>query len=793
MTKIFSKYNIIGVIVFVIVALMSTGYALYHQDLGLNGEVALKKQGKLEIISASIVNNECNNLAEYTNPTIDGLNLSFKVTGNSETFVATYLVEINNGTLSDYAFTNFPFNASLDTSDNVNISTIITNTSTGKVLNPGEVLAAGESKIYKVQFTITTESANTEVNINGGAEFSSDNTGNLIASITPTTGNLQGTNTKACFTVSVANTYKYSRNFTLKSSNDNILLINDDETSLTTLQVGANSTEEYNVCTKVAENSSFLSNQTTTTITLSSTGITDINVGTLTLDVDIDIIATDKEIPTIGNVNISIPEENTTEGSAIVSWDRIDTGGSSITNYYIILYNADTNTSTTYETGSSVTSYTLTNLSAGNYYAKVYGVDEAGNIGSSYCGSATTSNGYCTLSNTTALKWIYTVTFSLTKLTHDGSSSTSTTTMVNQSYSTTLAVNSSSNWDMLPSSVTITMGGNTLTSGTDYTYDSSGGTITINKITGDVTITASATSVCLVKGTKITLSDGTTKNIEDISYDDLLLVWNYETGSYTYEYPIWIEKGKKTSFYQQTTFSDGSILKTVGKHGVFSKELNQFVSVNDSDNFKIGTEIAKIDENNKLTYIKVTDIEIIYEEVEYYHVVSTRYYNIVANNIITTDGTTILSNLYEFGDNITWTNRDYNNLDLYDYSLFSDIMPYYMFKGLRVEEGKVLSNYLDYSTFRKYLLGNQLNENMLLKPLENASGNRIWMVTTSDDNIQNKNDYLYEENSLYTLKEPLNKTNFKSWYNTSDGKEYKPNDIIKVIHGMHFIATYDNG
>lgn len=53
--------------------------------------------------------------------------------------------------------------------------------------------------------------------------------------------------------------------------------------------------------------------------------------------------------------------------------------------------------------------------------------------------------------------------------------------------------------------------------------------------------------------------------------------------------------------------------KTYGSHGVYSKELNKFISVTDKDNFKIGTEIAKID-NNKITYVKVSNIEIISEK-----------------------------------------------------------------------------------------------------------------------------------------------------------------------------------
>lgn len=789
--KNFHKYNVIGVLVFTIIISMSIGYALYNQSLGLNGEISLKKQGKLEIISASIIENECNNLSEYSNPSIDGLNLSFRVVGNDKNFNATYLVEISNGSAYDYTFSDFPFNANVNTSDNVSLITVIIDPTTGNELDSGYILLAGERKTFKVQLTFESDNNNTEVNVDGGASFVIDKSGNMIASITPKTGNLQGSNTKACFTVSVANTYTYKRKFTLHSSNDNILLIDSNDSSLGTFSIDKNSTKDFQICAKVSPSSSFLSNSTSTIITLSSIGINTINVGELTLDVDIDVIATDKEIPKVGNVNISIPEDSTTSGSALISWDRIDTGGSSITNYYIILYNADTGSSSTYQTNSSLTSYNVSNLSAGNYYAKVYGVDEAGNIGESYCDSATTDSGYCSLSNTTSLKWEFVVTFSLTNLKHDNSTSTTDMAYLNQSYTTTLQLNTTSQWYSLPNSVTVTMGGNTLTSGSDYTYSSSSGKIVINKVTEDITITASASSGCLIKGTKIKLGDGNEKNIEDISYTDLLLVWNYETGSYTYEYPIWIEKVKKTNKYRKITFSDGSILKVFGEHGVFAKSLNSFISVNDEDNFKVGIKVAKLNDNNEIIYVNVNKIEIIYEDTEYYHVVSTRYYNVIANGFLTTDGTVMLSNLYQFGNNINWLNRDYDKLDLYSYDEFKDIMPYYMYKGLRVEEGKVLSKYLDLYTFKKYLLLNQLNENMILHPNTDNLGNRWWMVTTSDDDINSNNSYLRKENTYYILNEPKNKINFKYWYNTSDGKMYNPNDKVMVHFGMHFIAVYE--
>ena len=291
--------------------------------------------------------------------------------------------------------------------------------------------------------------------------------------------------------------------------------------------------------------------------------------------------------------------------------------------------------------------------------------------------------------------------------------------------------------------------------------------------------------VCLTKGTKVTLADGSYKNIEDIDYNDLLLVWNYETGSYTFEYPIWIEKEGKSNEYTKITFEDGTYLNIVGEHALYNADINEFVT---ADNLEVGTTIAKI-ENNNIKYVKIKTIEVIYKNINYYHVVSTRFYNIIANNVLTTDDEVILSNLYGFDSKIKWLNRDYNNIPLYTYDEFKDIMPYYMFNGLRVEEAKVLENYISKSDFKTYLKENQLNDSMFNSPKTDLLGNRKWMVTTSEDivNIFNKNKYLYTEGSIYTI--PKN-NKVDSWYNTSDGKYYKSGDKLIVYNGIHLIASY---
>ena len=79
-----------------------------------------------------------------------------------------------------------------------------------------------------------------------------------------------------------------------------------------------------------------------------------------------------------------------------------------------------------------------------------------------------------------------------------------------------------------------------------------------------------------------------------------------------------------------------------------------------------------------------------------------------------------------------------------------------------------------------------LNPNRIISPITDREGNRLWMVTTSDD----VSKHLYHEGDIYVLKQPKNKKNFVGWFNTVDNKIYKPGDKYKVILGTHFIAKY---
>ena len=782
----FKKYQnfILIVVVIILFCFMTIGFALYGEMFEFSGGVTLKPDGKLEVLNINLT--DSSNVSSSQTPIITSNLIEFNLTfsGTNDLYYAVYTADIVNNSSYDYTYNDFKFTPVVNSSSGgVGILTL----SVEGITN-GDIISPGETRTITLTLNLEVSDKDQSYDASGTTDIntSQQEKGSILASVTLVDDDLTGTDNLGMVKIKVMNTYSKDVSFTLDSSNGNFLAVASDGTDIGTLLIGANSEQEYDVYLKISDGSIFDTELSSTMLILRCNGIGNITTDRIELKVskteELDTVK-----PQIGEVSLVM---NNTVGQADVSFTRLDSGGTSIVNYTILLYNAtDDSLVGTYNTGSALTEYSITDLSEGSYYVKVYGTDEAGNSGSDDIDSASTSNIYCRQSETVAMKWTFSVdTSGLSGMTSNGAS----TANIGTTYTATLRASS---FRVLPSSITVVMAGITLTTA-DYTYDSNTGNVSIPNVNGDISISGTADTSCLIEGTKVRLANGLVKNIEDVKYTDLLSVWDYENGSITYEYPIWIEKEKTTIRYQLTKFSDGTILKTTGYHGIFSMDKNMFVSVDDTDNFKVGTKVAKIDENGNIYTVSVESIEIVRDVVNYYHVVSTRYYNIIANDFLTTDGTVILSNLYGFDKNITWgSNRNIvisNPNNLYTYEEL-DILPYYMFKGLRAEEGKYLSNYgLSREIFISYLKANQLNSNMLMEPDKDILGNRIWMVTNSDNMIteENKKDYLVKEGSYYILPDPINKKDFLYWYNTSEGKVYNVGDEVRIWHGTYFKAIY---
>ena len=170
---------------------------------------------------------------------------------------------------------------------------------------------------------------------------------------------------------------------------------------------------------------------------------------------------------------------------------------------------------------------------------------------------------------------------------------------------------------------------------------SDSGNIEVFNVTGNGTISCSPYS-CYIEGTLITLSDGSYKNVEDITYNDELLVWNFDEGKFDSAKPLWLQKQKQALKYNHLVFSDGSELNTVNQHRIFNIEAGKFTYPM-TDETPIGTHTLN-DKGEVVSLIYKDEIE---KEVNYYNIITNYHMNCFAGKILTSCR---LNNLYPIKD-----------------------------------------------------------------------------------------------------------------------------------------------
>ena len=138
--------------------------------------------------------------------------------------------------------------------------------------------------------------------------------------------------------------------------------------------------------------------------------------------------------------------------------------------------------------------------------------------------------------------------------------------------------------------------------------------------------------VCFPAGTMITLSNGTKKAIEAIGYDDDILVWDFDLGVYASANPIWIKASETATEYNVLTFSDGSVLKTVGHLHLFNKQAERFTHTMTAD-----TPIGTVSINEQGEEITLVSAEVVKESVEFYNVWTEYHLNMFAEGVLTSN------------------------------------------------------------------------------------------------------------------------------------------------------------
>ena len=229
-------------------------------------------------------------------------------------------------------------------------------------------------------------------------------------------------------------------------------------------------------------------------------------------------------------------------------------------------------------------------------------------------------------------------------------------------------------------------------------------------LTRNTTIYASSSDPgCLVEGTLVMLKDGTQKRVEDLQMGDVLMVFNHETGQLDYA-PLLVNvhANAEADYYNiiQLTFSNNNVLRIVDEHGLFDKDLNRYVYLNeDNANSFIGHRFVYVDivdGNMVIDTVTLASVSITNEMVKIFNPASVWHINLVADNMLTLSAG--MTNLFEYDENMKYDElamaQDIEKYGLYTYDDFKDYVSYevfeaFPFKYYKVVVGKGLFEYED--------------------------------------------------------------------------------------------------
>ncbi len=121
-------------------------------------------------------------------------------------------------------------------------------------------------------------------------------------------------------------------------------------------------------------------------------------------------------------------------------------------------------------------------------------------------------------------------------------------------------------------------------------------------------------SSCLAEGTLITLADGTQVAVEDLTGNEMLLVWNMHTGQFDSAPILFIDSdGYREYEIIHLYFSDGTEVKVIDEHAFWDVDLNRYVFLRDDATRYIGHYFNKqtLDEDGNMTWTTVQLVNVV--------------------------------------------------------------------------------------------------------------------------------------------------------------------------------------
>ncbi len=223
---------------------------------------------------------------------------------------------------------------------------------------------------------------------------------------------------------------------------------------------------------------------------------------------------------------------------------------------------------------------------------------------------------------------------------------------------------------------------------------------------------------CIVEGTTILLADGTSKKVEELRQNDLLLVFDHERGKmvssklfFNYHQN---EENLVTAPILELGFENGSSIGVHVDHGFFDLTLRKYVYINKDNYAKFVNHDFAVVENGKLEKTKLVHGSVAIKTVRVYSPVSVYHLNVIANGLLSITGEIEgWFNYFDYDSDLKYDEKkkrlDIQKFGLYTYDDFKayirkqvfDLLP---IPYLKVSVGKRLTTKSDIAdVMKKYL------------------------------------------------------------------------------------------
>lgn len=186
-------------------------------------------------------------------------------------------------------------------------------------------------------------------------------------------------------------------------------------------------------------------------------------------------------------------------------------------------------------------------------------------------------------------------------------------------------------------------------------------------------------SSCIIKGTLITLADGTKRKVEDLKFGDIIKTWSFSKGGFDYQPVVAIEKTGEALFDVLTiVLENGYEVKIISYQSFFDMNARCYFEIN-LDNYleAIGKEIM-IEESNAMASSKIVDVRREQIFTTAYELITAEDFNFFADGILTIEPFIFCLNIFEINEDYQYDQiklqADIEEYGLYTYDEWKDYL-----------------------------------------------------------------------------------------------------------------------